>query len=425
MRQARDRDSCPPRFGWRGALRSALDDLGVREAAAIGICGQVNTHVFVDVSGRPVCPAIAWQDTRPAPDGAELGVDASHPLARMAWLARVRPEAWTATRAILSPKDYLNLRLCGELATDPISPIGLVGPDGAYRADVDASRLPPLRAPTDVLGRAGEPLPGAVVVCGTMDAWGNLYGSGIVGPGGAMEVSGTSEIVAVLSAESRPTPGVVSFLPVDGLVLHAGPTQAGGDALRWLAGWSGLGIDGALAAAARAPAGSRGAIFLPYLAGERAPLWDASARGVFFGLTAAHGLEELARAVLEGVAFSARHLLEACEQAAGLHAASLRLSGGASRSDLWSQIKADVHGRPLERLETPHTGLAGAALLAGVGAGLLPSLREAAPAFARVGRVFDPQPGPLDELYALYRELYPALRPLYERAAATKAATSS
>src|SRR5439155_8955201 len=155
------------------------------------------------------------------------------------------------------------------------------------------------------------------------------------------------------------------------------------------------------------------------------PLWDATARGVFFGVTATHGLDELARAVLEGVAFSARHLLEACEQAAGLHARSLRLSGGASRSDLWSQIKADVLGRPLERLETPHSGLVGAALLAGVGAGLLPGLREAAGDFVRVGRVFEPEPGPFDELYGIYRELYPALRPLYQRAAATKAATSS
>src|SRR4029079_2179393 len=90
------------------------------------------------------------------------------------------------------------------------------------------------RARRALRARAGEPLPGAVVVCGTMDAWGNLYGSGIVRPGGALEGSRTSASGDALSAASTATPGVVSFLPVDGLVLHAGPTQAGGDALRWL-----------------------------------------------------------------------------------------------------------------------------------------------------------------------------------------------
>ena len=426
-------------------LAALARDVDIARVAAIGICSQVNTHVFVDATGLPLAPAITWQDQRAAEIASELDaglgdeerarlwgddfrVDASFLLSRAAWFARHHPNEWRRVRWILSPKDYLNLRLTGDVATDPISPIGLVGPDGGYIAEVlelvdGAARLmPPVREATDRLGTVREKAAGlpstAAVVVGTMDAWGNLYGSGVTEAGDCMEVAGTSEIIGVLSEQHHPVPGVVTFAPVDGLYLHAGPTQAGGDALRWFAETSGLSVEDAVTAAAQAAPGAARLIFLPYLAGERAPLWDSEARAVFFGLTTDHGQSELARAVIEGVAFSARHLLEAVEQAAGRRVAALNTSGGGARSDLWCQIKANVFGREVRRLRVLHSGVLGAALMAGKGAGLYAGVREAARRVVRIGHVFDPDEtlAPLyGELYEIYRDLYPALKPVYRR----------
>jgi xylulokinase len=429
---------------WRAVLEvlarlGAEADLG--RVVAAGVCSQVNTHVPLDAAGRPVGPAITWQDVRCADIARELdeqlsdadrmqllgrsdSLYASHLAARAAWLQRMRPEAWARTRTLLSPKDYVNLRLTGAVATDVISPVDAVGMDGRYAPRLLelvpglAGVLPALRPFWHVLGpvTAGESgLPTTCqVVVATMDAWGNLYGSGVTRAGQAMEVAGTSEIIGALSEQAVPTPGIVTFIPVAGLRLHAGPTQAGGDALRWAAQATGLSVPEALEEAGRARPGSDGLVFLPYLSGERAPIWDASAQGTLFGLQAGQGRPELLRSVLEGVACSARHLLEQVEVAAGLRVASLRSSGGGSRSDLWCQIKADVLGRPVERLAVVESGVLGAALLAGVGAGLLPDLAAAAEAMVHGERTFEPDRLRRDlytELYAVYRELYPALRP--------------
>ena len=204
-----------------------------------------------------------------------------------------------------------------------------------------------------VRGGAFPLIEGATVVTGTMDAWGSVYGSGVIEHGDAMEVAGTSEILALLSRERRAAAGVVSFVEVDGLHLHAGPTQAGGAALAWFAGLAGLSMGEVVERAGRSPAGAGGLIFMPHLLGERAPIWDADMRGAFIGLSSEHTLDDLCRAVLEGVAYSARHLLESLEQAGGIATSELRASGGGSQSDLWCQIKADVLDRTIARLGGP------------------------------------------------------------------------
>ena len=339
------------------ACRTQLDTIepGVT-VAAIGICSQVNTHVFVDVGLTPVFPAINWQDQRCADVARELErraggdlerifggpftIDASYALSRALWLAQHEPAAWAATRWILSPKDYCVATLTGgAVRTDRVSPVGLVGADGEYLTDalalVDgaAGMMPPLAefdAPAGTTsGALGFP-PGVPVSVGTMDAWSSLYGSGVVRAGQAAEISGTSEIVGVMSAGPGSAQGVISFPPVRGRYLHAGATQAGGDALRWIAGLLGTTVDAALAAAESvAP---QPLVFLPHLAGERAPLWNADARAVFVGMTSSTTPGHVVRAVLEGVAHAARHLREACEEAAGFRADVLRLSGGGAKS---------------------------------------------------------------------------------------------
>lgn len=433
-----------PEDWWRAVLdvlRQLASRTDLRHVRALGVCSQVNTHAFVDASGTPLLPAITWQDQRCAAVAAELDasidgrrrealwggpftVDASFPLARVAWLKRERPEL--EPRWMLLPKDYVNLRLCGAVATDPISSIGLVDAEAAYSPAVlalvpgAAEILPRLRAPDEVLGQvtaseSGLP-PEAVVVAATMDGWANRQGSGALDAGEAFEVAGTSEIIGVVSTKSVPTPGVITFPRRDGLWLHAGPTQAGGDALRWYVQTRAADIDAVLAEAARAVPGSDRLLFLPHLMGERAPLWDARARGVFFGLSLDHGASQFARSVLEGVAYSARQLLESCENAAGLRVGRLALSGGAARSDLWCQIKADVLDRELVRLRVLDSGVLGAALLAGVGAGLTADLHEAARRMIHPERPFTPRPRVrrlYDDLYGIYRDLYTQLAPSF------------
>jgi xylulokinase len=438
---------------WLTALAAALEMLAAeakgREIAALGVCSQVNTHVFVDGAGQPLRPAIIWQDqrcgaiavelndrfARSAPDKTDdFSFSASSLPCRADWVRRNEPDVWTATHSILSPKDFVNNRLCRPHApvTDPITPFDLVNENGAYDADVVAlvegvrERLPVVQ-PIDavvgpVLADGFRLIKGAPAVTGTMDAWGSVYGSGLTDHGDAMEVAGTSEILGLFSRERHPSRGVVSFLAVDGLHLHAGPTQAGGAALAWFASLARLSIAETLELAASAERGAGQLIFMPHLLGERAPLWDSDARGAFIGLSSEHTLADLCRAVLEGVAYSARHLLEALEQAGAVVASEVRASGGGAQSDVWCQIKADVFDRPVARLRVRHSGCLGAALMAASGAGLVGSMREAAHRHVQVERVFEPHANRrvYDELYSLYRDLYGVMQPTHAALAALR-----
>jgi len=401
----------------------------------IGICSQVNTHVFVDAGLGPLHPAINWQDQRCAGAAGELqrlvgdnverifggpfSVDASYSLSRARWFQQTEPEAWAATRWILSPKDFCVAVLTGEVRTDRVSPVGLVGADGEYLAgalalvDGAAARMPPLGEFDDVAGRTVGALgfaPGVPVSVGTMDAWSSIYGSGVVRAGQGVEISGTSEIVGLMAAEPGAAEGVISFPPVRGRYLHAGGTQAGGDALRWVADLARLGVSDALAAAAAVE--PQPLVFLPHLAGERAPLWNADARAVFLGLTTSTTVGHLVRAVLEGVAHAARHLRESCEVAAGYRATTLRLSGGGAASALWNQIRADAHRCVLERVASTMTGCLGAALMGGVAAGAATDLESWAESVVEVADRFHPDAAGadrFDHLHAVYRASYDAL----------------
>ena len=424
---------------WLAGLRVCRETLDAATPSAvpgaIGICSQVNTHVFVDEEFSPQHPAINWQDQRCAGAARELerragddleqifggpfAIDASYALSRARWLQQHEPDAWAATRWILSPKDFCVAVLTGAARTDRVSPVGLVGADGEYLTgalalvDGASERMPPLAEFDDRVGTTTGALgfsAGLPVSVGTMDAWSSLYGSGVVRPGQAAEISGTSEIVGVMAATPGAAPGVISFPPVRGRYLHAGGTQAGGDALRWIADLLGLSVADALAAAAATD--PQPLLFLPHLAGERAPLWNADARAVFVGMTSNTTPGHLVRAVLEGVAHAARHLRESCEAAAGFRVDVMRLSGGGAQSALWNQIRADCHRAELEQVASTMTGCVGAALMAGVAAGAADDLEAWAAEIVNVAHVFAPDPDGadrLDGLHAVYRATYQAL----------------
>lgn len=256
---------------------------------------------------------------------------------------------------------------------------------------------------------------GTAVSTGTMDAIGNVLGSGLHEPGDAMIVLGTSAIVAAVGMSGDGGPGVVTFRPFRGRLVHAGPTQSGGESLRWWATATGHSADKVLKAAAAAKS-SGDTIFAPHLLGERAPLWDSAVRAWFTGVDSATGFGQLSLAVLEGVAYSVRELLDAVGVASEVPATRVVVSGGGSRSPLWCQVLADVTGRTLHRAADPDTAVAGAAVLAAAAVTGRDPWRAAAE-LARHDRVFEPGPaatGRHDERFALYRETYAALRGLHD-----------
>jgi xylulokinase len=246
-----------------------------------------------------------------------------------------------------------------------------------------------------------------------MDAWAGMLGAGAAKDGEAAYLSGTSEVGGIVSPTRIPTPGVIVFPTCEGIALHTGPTQAGGASVAWLAALIGRSVDEISELAARSDPARPAPIFLPHLQGERAPIWDIAARGAFAGLDASASAPELARAVLEGVAYSVRWLFEALEASSGARPERLRHAGGGARSEVWAQIRADVLGRPIDRLVNLDSGLVGAAMLAGVGAGLFATLEEAARRMCRVDRTFEPNPARTaahDEGFGRYRELYARLK---------------
>ncbi len=420
---------------WVAAMAGCWSELvavaGDVELRSVGLCSQVNTHLFVDADLQPLLPAITWQDARAAEAGAGLGRDASFSLSRLAWLEQAHPDIRGAVDRLLLPKDYCLALLTGELASDPLSAVGLVDDDGAYRPDVLAlvdgatELLPPLRAFDGPLGAtvAANPvgLPSDVsVAVGTMDAWGSIFGSGLVRPGRAMDLAGTSEVVAVASASATPTAGVVSFPPVRGLHLHAGPTQAGGAALEWVAGLLSASVPEALELASSGLRDRLSIVFLPHLEGERAPYWNPDARGVFLGLTSQTRPEHLALAVLEGVALAVRMLVGACATAGEVEVSRVRVCGGGARSRLWNRLKAAALERPVDVLESVDAGVHGAALLGMVAAGLAADIADLAEERVRVAESIDPEAGlsaRLGELYAVYTDSYRALEPIFPRLA--------
>ena len=404
----------------------------------IGLCSQVNTHVFVDDSDEPLLPAIVWQDVRCGDDaalldgritdeqktawfGGPMPIDTSHALSRMAHVGRLHPDIYARTRYVLLPKDYCALKLTGAVATDPISSVGLVDGKLAYIDDLIAlvpgarGKLAPLADFTHSVGRVcdGFPCAGVPVFVGVMDAWAGMFGVGVIRDYDAMYLSGTSEVLGAISPELTPTPGVIVFPAYKRIRLHAAPTQSGGASLAWASRLLGRNSDELSALAAATPPSVSVPLFLPHLQGERAPLWDITSRGVFARMDSGTGPGELSRAVMEGVAFSARLAFETVERSADFFADSLNLGGGGARSDVWCQIRADALGKPLRRVAALDAGTLGAAIIAGVGSGAMPSLEAAVDRLVSFERTFEPEKdarGYYDAKFGKYQELYADLK---------------
>jgi xylulokinase len=367
--------------------------------------------------------------------GLDLPRNASYPPARLRWLRTHEPEALLRTRQLLQPKDYLNYLLTGKIASDYWGSKGLVHlrtgePIEAYRSvlGIDPALAPPCRHPHHLLGSLSSESAGALglakgvpVATGWTDALCGMLGTGALAQSGsAFDIAGTSEIVGLTSSNEPVNHAGVLVAPILDTDLRVvyGPTQTSGGAVDWFVSTflSKQGTRESVVLDDLPVSNSADLLFLPYLEGERAPIWDPKARGVFFGVSLEHTKTDFLRAVLEGVAYSIRHVLETAEQATGLTAGTLHLSGGGATSAVWNRIKSDVLGRTVQPTFVRDAGTLGAAMLAALAVHAFSDLKEASAAMVR-------QRLPVlantemsiryDQLYRTYRELYRRVRDLY------------
>ncbi len=348
----------------------------------------------------------------------------------------------------MSPKDALRLRLTGEVATDPSDGSGTGMLDPATRSwapdilaavGLEPDRLPPLRDASSVAGTlrsmaaAEMNVPrGIPVVVGGADTPAGLLGAGMTSREALLLTLSTGGQLATLSDDPETDPTGRSYTYCS--VLPPGSGSAGwyrmvailsaGLALRWLRDevFELKGEDAyerMLEAASSVPPGSRGLVFLPYLAGERSPHLDPAARGVLLGLTASHGRAELARAVVEGITLGCFDASRALADAGRL-GTSITLAGGGGRSPEWQRIVADVFGLPVRHLESGEQAALGACLLAGAGVRALDPA-SAAPAWARLGPIIEPDAERHDRyraVYEVFRDGYPSVRPAFAKLSA-------
>ena len=425
---------------WWAAIRSMTAELlalaGPVSIGAIGVDGQGPTLVAAGADGRPIGPAMTWLDSRAAAEEAELAAATGEAgwvlgiLPRALWAERHLPAVAAAARWYLASWEWVGFRLSGVAAETTL--FGQVHPDrtAVARTGLAVERIPAKILAGTVLGPllVGPAVeiglePGIPVIAGMADAHASFLGAGLLEPGDAIDTGGTSGGFAVYTDRPVDLPGVFgAAAPIPGRWFLGGAMNATGKALDWLREdvlRDSVTTDELLAEAAAVPPGADGLVFLPYLAGERSPIWDPAARGAFVGLTLRHRRAHLARAVIEAADLALRHVA-APIVAAGIPVGELRVSGGLARDAGWNQVKADVTGFTVAVPAIVETAMVGSAIVAGTGIGAFPDFAAGCRAMVRIDERYTPDPAHCaiyDVLYAVYVELYPALRPTFRRLA--------
>lgn len=366
---------------WWAALTAALAELqtagyDLQAVQALGLTGQMHTAVLLDQAGQPLSPTILWLDRRATDETAELlrqlklpasQLNSTYTLPKLLWLARHQPEVLARTHTLLWPKDYLRYRLTGQMMTDLTEAGGAALLDLERRAwaterlaglELSPAVLPPLQPAEadagpllpDVAARLGlSPTTKVIVGAGDVIA---LLGGAPPRLGRLTCSLGSSGMLSSLLPADQPIDVSCQRLYIYPLLpyrLLNGVLSTSGAALTWA--WQALydpdtPLQTILDAAAQTPPGADGLFFLPFLAGERCPYWNDALRGSFYGLTLTHQRAHMGRAVMEGVAYSIRRLLEIAEElGASIH--ELALAGGGATISGWPQIITDVCQRPV------------------------------------------------------------------------------
>ena len=357
----------------------------------------------------------------------------SYTTAKIIWYKENLPEVYEKIDKILQSNSFIAFKLTGAITQDMSQGYGLHCFDmkkGSWdegmceRLGIPMEFLPEICDCDHVAGTVTAKAAaecglaeGTPVVAGGLDAACGTLGAGVIHPGETQEQGGQAGGMSICIDEYKADPRLIlGYHVIPGKWLLQGGTTGGGGVMRWLhreigEAFSMRELDGMAEAV---PPGSEGLIFLPYMAGERSPIWDEDAKGVLFGLDFSKTKAHIVRACLEGVAFSLRHNLDTAGSL-GVETGTLKAMGGAANSPLWTQMKADVTEK---RIEVPASDTAttlGAALLAGVGIGLYRDFEEAVGRTVAVQRVYLPQEqhqAAYDKSYQTYLKLYPTLKDL-------------
>jgi xylulokinase len=454
---------------WRATLRSvkaAIAKAGVpgMEVKGIGLSGQMHGSVFVDRKGKVLRRAILWNDQRTQAECDEIEAAAggrseliklvSNPAftgftaPKILWVRKHQPGIYEQTKKILLPKDYIRYRLTGEYATEVSDASGTLLLDVTQREwckellnklTIDIALLPRCYESQEVSGKVTKKVAeqiglaeGTPVVGGGGDQAAGAVGNGIVKPGILSATMGTSGVVFAHSEKPETHPqGKVHTMchAVRGAWHMMGVVLSAGGSLQWFRNKLGEpevkearrrkvdAYEVIIELAAKAPLGSEGLYFLPYLTGERHPHPDSKARGGWIGLTVRHDREHLARSVIEGATFAMRDCLEVM-RGMGVTAEQIRLSGGGARSAFWRQLQADVYGQKVATINATEGPAYGVALLAMVGTGAYQTVPEACDATIKVTEELSPSAEAMvkyERYYGEYRQFYEVLKPAFGR----------
>ena len=446
-----------PREWWTATTNSIKQALATANASgedvsAIGLTGQMHGLVLLDANGEVLRPAILWNDQRCGAECDEIrarisraelvqitGNDAltGFTAPKILWVETHEPEIYRRTRHVLLPKDYIRYKLTGALAMDKADGSGTMLFDLSKRTwssqiletlNISPDWLPQTFEGHETTGEVTREAAaqtglnqGTPVVAGGGDQSAQAIGTGVVRPGTIAVTLGTSGVVfaATESPLIEPEGRLHAFChAVAGRWHLMGVMLSAAGSLQWYR--DKLACDRSFAElvedAAQVPAGSEGLIFLPHLSGERTPHPDPLARGAWIGLTTRHGQAHLTRSILEGVAFGIKDMFCLMRDAGLGSIEEVRVSGGGAKSLLWRQILADIIGADLVTVNTTEGAAYGAALLAGVGAGVWPNVDTACAETISTRDPVNPNKessATYASLYEQYRNLYPTLKPTF------------
>ncbi|MBI1281302.1 MAG: xylulokinase [Anaerolineaceae bacterium] len=443
-----------PENWWQAAsksIREVVEVVGAENIAAIGLTGQMHGLTSLDKDGKPVRPAILWNDQRSSPQCAsvteKVGAKKVYQIVgtrllagftapKILWVHENEPENYARIAHVLLPKDYIRFRLSGAFVCDVADASGFGCMDVGNRTwsdemlaafDIPRAILPDLCESQEVsayvneAGAAATGLKvGTPIVGGAGDQPASGVGNGIVSKNLASLTVGTSGVAYAFNSQYAPEPDgrLHTFCgPIPGTWFHMGVMLSAAGGLRWLHDelTPDLSYDDLNKQAESVPRGSLGLLFAPYLTGERNPHPDPFARGAFVGLTLRHGLSHMIRSVMEGVSFGMRDQLELL-RSLGANPSEAVIAGGLVNSPIWLQLTTDIMGIPLYTVNTGESSAFGAAILAVVGSGTYADVPTACANMIRRENTIQPDSqgaAEYERLYPSFQALYPALKDTY------------
>jgi len=450
-----------PNLYWKAFCKSSqeiIDKAKINPAdiAVVSFSGQMMAALPVDREGNALRNSIIWADLRSTTQAEKISkrigedrvynltghrLSASYSATKIMWIRENEPEIYRKAHKFIHAKDFLVAQLTGKIYSDYSDASGMNLLDirslkwSEELLDVtglDKNKLPDLVESTEIVGKVTQKAAsesgltqGTAVVMGGGDGACATCGAGVVREGEAYIYLGTSTWMALATTKPLIDPKKRTFTFSHfhkGLYFPAGTMQAGGGSYGWMKNTL---CDNEIAAAQNAgvdvydllnlkagevSAGSEGLIFLPYLMGERSPLWNPNARGCFIGLSMVHNKSHMLRAVLEGVAYNMKLIGEAFAEQ-GVKNSTIRIIGGGAKSRLWRSIFADVMEKTIVRLNFIEEATSvGAAIAGGVGAGIFSSIRDA----EKLVRVED-EVHPNEENVSVYKKYYEIFQKSYEQ----------